>query len=216
MIRIGLLCLALVSTSACSKGNDAPPIEQSYSENFERESLGDDWLATSNAFTLINGALQAKGAHNRPLWLKRALPDNATIELDAWSQSDTGDLKIELYGDGKSYDKDKGAYLSTGYVFVMGGWNNSKSMIARRDEHGVVGKDLVQRTDFKVEVSKRYHWKIVRQGNHIDWFVDDMDTPFLSFDDDAPLTGPGHQHLAIGNWEADNWFDNLTVQSMAQ
>ena len=31
-----------------------------------------------------------------------------------------GDIKVELFGDGSSFAHDKGAYTSTGYVFIMG------------------------------------------------------------------------------------------------
>jgi hypothetical protein len=93
-------------------------------------------------------------------------------------------------------------------VVVMGGWNNSKSIVARLDEHG---KDLVERGAPKIESGKRYHWKIVRRGGRVEWFVNDMTAPFLTLSDDAPLEGPGHGYFAINNWQSDSWFDNLRI-----
>ena len=51
------------------------------------------------------------------------------------SKSPTGDIKLELFGDGESFDPDKGTYVSTGYVFIFGGWQNSLSVICRNNEH---------------------------------------------------------------------------------
>ena len=124
------------------------------------------------------------------------------------SMPQDGDIKVELYGDGRSFDPDKGGYLATGYVAVMGGWKNSKSQIARLDEHG---KDIAARNEPAVEKGKRYHWKLVRKGGRLDWFVDDMTTPFLTLEDPQPLEGAGHEYFAINNWQTDTWFDNLRI-----
>ncbi|HEY8144921.1 MAG TPA: hypothetical protein VIG06_19715 [Kofleriaceae bacterium] len=205
-----LLLLALVA--GCSKkkdeGPEPPPITAAWSDDFERSELGADWRATSDVYQLVNGAVSAQGAVNHPLWLKKKLPRDAAVELDVWSTSPDGDIKVELYGDGHSYDPDGGGYKATGYVAVMGGWKNSKSQIARLDEHG---KDLASRPDPRVEPNKRYHWKLVRKGNRLDWFVDDMQTPFLTLDDPKPLEGAGHEYFSINNWQTDTWFDNLRI-----
>lgn len=207
-----LLAIALL-LSACGKdkadqGPEPPPIDAEWKDDFERSQLGADWRATSSVYQLVNGAVSGQGAFNHPLWLRRKLPRDAEVELDVWSTSPDGDIKVELYGDGRSYDPDKGGYQATGYVAVMGGWQNSKSQIARLDEHG---KDVASRAQPKVEPNKRYHWKFVRRGGKLDWFVDDMTTPFLSLDDPKPLEGAGHEYFAINNWQTDTWFDNLRI-----
>jgi len=209
--RTAILPLTVLAAAGCGKSAPpAPAIEDSFTEGFDRDELGADWLATSHdAYQLSNGSLQAKGGYNHPLWLRRQLPAAAEIELDAWSQSPSGDIKVEIYGDGKSFDPDKGAYLSTGYVLVMGGWNNSKSIIARLDEHG---KDVVERTTPRVEMGRRYHWKIVRDGGLVQWYVDDMATPFLELKDPAPLSGNDHAFFAFNDWESDVGFDNLVIR----
>ena len=45
-------------------------------------------------------------------------------------------MKVEVFGDGSSYDPDGGRYTATGYEVIFGGWYDAKSIIARMDEHG--------------------------------------------------------------------------------
>ncbi len=205
-VRHALLLLLI----AC-KVKEAPPIKEPYADSFERATIGGGYLATGEGYAIAGGALNAKGAKNHPLWLARRLPRDVRVELDAWSTDRRGDIKVEIFGDGRSYDPDGGAYMATGYELVFGGWSNSKSIIARLDEHG---KDLVQRSDLKVAPDKKYHWKIERKGRVIKWFVDDMTKPFLQYDDPQPLDGAGHEYLGFNNWETDTWFDNLVITPM--
>lgn len=212
-----IAAIAGCGTSEPKGPAELPAITAPLSDEFERTELGPEWHATSEVYKLVNGAVSAQGAFNRPLWLRRALPRDAVIELDVWSTSPEGDIKVELYGDGRSFDKDKGSYLSTGYVAVMGGWQNTKSQLARLDEHGA---DLVSRKGPKVEAGRRYHWKFVRRGATLEWYVQQIGADgrpegelalFLSYEDPRPLEGPEHQFFAINNWQTDTWFDNLRI-----
>ena len=65
--------------------------------------------------------------------------------------------------------------MATGYEVIFGGWFNSKSIIARLDEHG---KDMVERTRLKV-VPGKISLAIERVGKKVTWWIDDMQTPFL-------------------------------------
>ena len=197
----------LVALVAC-KVKDPPAIKEPFADKFERDGIGNNYFRTGEGYDVVNGALSAKGAKNHPLWLKRKLPRDVRIEFDTWSTDRRGDIKVEVFGDGRSFDPDGGAYLATGYELIFGGWHNTKSIIARLDEHG---SDIVQRADKRVEPNKRYHWKIERKGKVLSWFVDDMTKPFLKLDDADPLDGPGHEYLGFNNWETDTWFDNLVI-----
>ncbi len=222
-LRLSLVVLLPISAlAACSSKTakksrvEGAPITASFADDFERSNLGDNYFATTENYQLVNGALSAKGAFNHPLWLTKTLPHNVSIEFDCWSNSAAGDIKIEFFGDGKSHaaTKEKVQYKATGYVAIMGGWNNSKSLLARRDEHGKAGEDLIARTAPKVVLGKRYHWKITRLGDTLTWYVDDMKTPFLEFTDARPLTGDAQAYLGFNNWESDTWFDNLSIRAL--
>lgn len=208
-VAAALAASAVLGLAAC-KVREAPPIESSYRDDFERTSLGPDYNKTGSGYQVTGGALNARGAHNHPLWLARRLPaGDLQIDLDVWSNSDAGDIKIEVFGDGRSYDPDGNRYTATGYVIVFGGWHNTKSIIANRDEHGTA---MVSRTQPRVVPGQRYHWRIIRRGAVIEWFIDDLTQPFLRYEDPEPLSGPGHEYFAFANWEADTWFDNLVIR----
>jgi hypothetical protein len=209
-MRVALLSVLLLACGGAAE-KPAPPITDKLVDDFERTELGSDWRITDpENYLLTGGQLHVKGAYNHPAWLRRPMPADATIELDVKSLSPEGDIKLEAWGDGKRHaaSKKKVQYTASGYVFIFGGWNNSKSIIAKRSEHGA---DVVERTDTKVEPGKTYHFKIVRKGGRIDWFIDDMSKPFLTLEDKEPLVGPRHAHFAFSNWESDLWFDNLSI-----
>lgn len=207
-IVLSVVSAAVMGASPGCKVQDPPPITEQWTDDFERQSIGSNYYETGGGYAIEDGALRTKGSYNHPLWLRKRLPRDVLIELDAWSMSPDGDIKVEIFGDGSSHAEHKGQYTSTGYVLIMGGWGNSKSILARGNEHG---RQLEQRTAPKVEVGKRYHWKIRRQGNRVDWWVDDMNEPFLSYEDPSPLEGPGHRYFGFNNWESDSWFDNIVV-----
>lgn len=213
-MRDRIAAATVVATAMAAGGckvKDPPPITTPWTDSFERAELGPSYYATGEGYRLAQGALSAKGAHNHPLWIRAKLPRNVRIEFDCWSTEARGDLKVEVFGDGRSFDPDGGRYTATGYEVIFGGWYNTKSIIARLDEHGT---DMVQRADPKVVPNRHYHWKIERNGKTIRWFVDDMANPFLSYDDPQPLDGPGHEYFAINNWETDTWFDNLVISPL--
>jgi hypothetical protein len=208
MKRLLLLAIVFASATGC-KQPDPPAITERFVDDFNRDQIGANYLATADVYRIKDGALNVSNGFNHPLWLRKKLPRDAVIELDVMSNSPAGDIKIEAWGDGESFATDKvGAYTSSGYDFIHGGWNNSKSILTRMEEHG---HNLNERVEPKVVVGKKYHWKIVKKGGHIEWFVDDMSTPFLTFDDPKPLEGPGHEYLGFDDWQSDLTFDNLSI-----
>ncbi len=206
-ISLGALLLA---SGGCKP--KIPAIVAPFTDNFDRAELGPDWLDTSHVAKLKDGKLNLSNAHNHPVWLRRKLPRNVQIDFDAVSKSPAGDLKVELYGDGESFDPDKGRYDPTSYMIVLGGWHNSKSIISRLGEHDEAVKASFDRVgnDPIVLPGQSYHFTIVRKGGTIDWKINGQ--PYLSWTDPEPLYGNGHEFFAINDWEADVSFDNLSIR----
>jgi hypothetical protein len=202
--------LALAALCGC-KIKDPPPIKDPWTDTYDRDSVGDDYYASGDGYRVVHGALNAKGAHNHPLWLRAKIPRDARIEFETWSTENRGDIKVEVFGDGHSYDPDAGRYTATGYEVIFGGWFNSKSIIARQDEHG---SDVVERALPKVVPNQHYKWRIDRKANQLTWFIDDMTNPFLQYVDQRPLEGMGHDYFGFNNWETDTWFDNLVISPL--
>jgi len=189
-----------------------PPPPGPYSDNFDRAALGEAWNATSpSSVRLENGALTVELLHNRPVWLTRPIPTNARIEFDAWTEDPQGDIKVEAWGDGRSfYGGDlRLQYTATGYVFILGGWRNTQSAIARRTEHT---PDRAVRDGPAVVPGKRHHFTITRRGGAIDWMLDGQ--PFLSLNDASPLEGPQQQYFGFSGWKTKVHFDNLKIEPL--
>jgi hypothetical protein len=201
-----LAATAISAISGC-RAKD-PKISGPFSDTFDRAELGADWNATSPQYRIADGKLSVRNAYNHPAWLRQRLPRDVVIDVDVMSKSPTGDIKIELYGDGESSAHDKGAYTSTGYVLIFGGWHNSLSVLCRMHEHDDGRK--AERSDQRVQPGRTYHWTVTRRGGTIEWKIDGQ--PFLSWTDPEPLAGTGHEYLAINDWESDVSFDNLQIK----
>jgi hypothetical protein len=200
--------LVTAAFGGCRTRDEA--ITGSFVDSFERADLGPAWRDTGGAYRIVGGKLVARDAHNHPAWLRKRLPRDASIELDVRSNSDSGDIKIEIFGDGESFDPDRAGYMSTGYVLIFGGWHNSLSVICRNNEHDDGRK--VTRSDQKVEVGRTYHFAVTRKDGRIDWRIDG--TPFLSWTDPVPLFGTGHEYFAVDDWESEVLFDNLVIRTV--
>lgn len=208
-------------------------VEIPYEDRFEDPgTVAQNYWSTGGHWRTVNGELLSPGVKNNPLWLKARLPRDVVIEFDARSESPEGDIKVELFGDGRNH--------ASGYVLIHGGWNNAISIIARLDEHGraltaleeearrfaqqaglpsadlvdtgVFRRDTRMRVEargFPVERGRTYRWRIERVGSSLSWSIDGK--PFMAFDDPFPLEGPDHDRFGFSSWEAQLYFDNLRI-----
>lgn len=208
-----LVLLSLLSLGACKSveiGDGAAPkskAAQPFSDSFERTDLGENWTrgvgeAGSGKWEIKEGELHGSGLKNDPLWLKKPLPQNARVTFDATALSPEGDLKVEIYGDGKNH--------ASGYVVIMGGWNNSLDVIARLDEHG---KDRLAKKSIRVKPNQTYSFEITREPTGaLVWKVDGK--LVAKYADKSPLKGSKHAYFAFSNWNAPVKFDNLKITAM--
>lgn len=180
-------------------------------------ALGPNWVQIrTSAWRIENGKLCGQGARNHGIWLTKVLPVNARIEFDAVTTSDDGDLKAEVWGDGKSAATGTSYTNATSYLTIFGGWKNSIHAIARLDEHGKdrreipVDKASDDPRQRPVNKGQTYRFKIERtDGRTVRWFIDN--TEMLSLADAQPLVGEGHDHFGFNEWEVKVCFDNVKV-----
>lgn len=192
------LALALLVPAGCKRDEPEGFADIPYSDDFERETLGPHWWPSGGHWTIRDGYAYTTGANNAPLFLKAKLPDDVVVEVDVMSETRDVDSKIELMTDGRTHQ--------SGYIFILGGWDNTISTIARLDEHG---KDRVEKRPTGVQGKKKYRWRIEKQGGDIDWYIDgDL---YLELDDPEPLEGEGHNRLAFSNWQNRIRYDNLRI-----
>lgn len=203
-----VLAVAAILVAACTPQGDPRIAAAGFTDDFEREKLGDLWRRTGGNYRIREGRVFVRGARNKPLWLRKTLPRDVRIEFDVRSDSNAGDIKVELFGDGTSYAKTT-SYTATGYVVIFGGWQNRLNVIARMDEHG---DDRAVGPRFPVQPGKTYRIRIERRGQTLVAWADDHELARLR--DPAPLYGPGHDHFAFNNWQSELHFDNLRIQPL--
>lgn len=216
----GLIVLGVIGTLAAVGLYSAPTAPPSatgrlvFSDDFERSEIGDAYLQGApdrgwekGTWRIEKGQLRAEKIHNAALWLQQPLPKKVRVEFDARAHTDTGDVKCEIFGDGRTHQ--------SGYILIFGGWHNTINAIARQDEHGEDRKEDARCVSRKgerpacVEPGVDYHWTIIRDDDTVRWYLDGA--LFLTYPDADPVQG---RHFAFNNWEAVVTFDNLEIYDL--
>lgn len=207
---------AQAAPKSSGPGAGKPLLSEPFEDTFERAELGPDWSALSPVWKIRSGKLCGKGARNKGIWFARRLPPNVRIEFDAIAEAPDGDLKAEVFGDGQSGATGNSYTNATSYLLILGGWKNSKHVLARLDEHGEdrLEIDVEANADDErarpVEAGQPYRFRIEREdGKTLRWSVNGQE--FFEFSDPEPLLGSGHEYLGFNDWDAPVCFDNLKV-----
>ena len=206
----------LPGEEASAPPSELAPIVKPYVEHFDTPKLSGDWNATSTAWQIEDGRLCGRLVRNHPVWLMRRLPKNARITFTAESDSQSGDLKVEAWGDGRSGATGISYTNATSYLFILGGWKNQLHVLARLDEHGHdrlerrVKDNSTDPREQRVIPGSKYQFQIERNdGKTVNWSVNGV--PMHRFVDTEPLLGPGHEHLGFNDWEVHACFDDLSI-----
>jgi hypothetical protein len=187
-----------------------------WEDNFNRAELGPDWTTLSPGWKIKDGRLCGRGARNKGAWLAKRLPANARIEFEAFAESPEGDLKVELWGDGVSGATSTSYTNATSYLAILGGWKNTKHVLARLNEHGEdrLEIDVDPHSDDErmraIAPGQAYHFKVERaDGKTVQVSVNGA--VYFELADREPLLGAGHEHFGFNDWDAPVCFDNLRV-----
>jgi hypothetical protein len=164
-----------------------------FSDDFERSEPGENWINRSK-WKIEKGELTVSEDHNSGLWLAKPVPQSVRIEFEARSESDEGDIKFEVFCSSQNHQ--------TGYILIMGGWNNSVSIIARLNEHG---DDRIE-IEKKVKKGEKYRFTVFRTDTTLYWFVNNE--LFMSYPEEEPLKGA---YFGFNDWKSKVYFDNLKI-----
>ena len=218
-LGLGLFVVGWAAAVRFSAPEHAPSQDGTlvFEDDFERTEIGEHYRQAEadyksggpGTWTIQNGRLRAENIHNAALWLKTPLPTNVRVEFIARALTDTGDLKCEIFGDGKTHQ--------SGYILINGGWNNRVRGIFRQDEHSkehvkkdrdcpTVGKNRVPRC---VDKGVDQNWTIERYDARVRWYIDGH--LVITYDDAFPLDG---RHFAFNNWKAPTEFDQLRIYDL--
>jgi len=175
-------------------------------ELLKRAHIGEPDLGHTRAQTawrVEGGRLWGAGGHNAALWLRDlTLPAEVRVELSARAETDTGDLKCELFGDGQTHQ--------SGMILINGGWHNKLRVIARRDEHGEDRKEDHRCGPRCAPKGVEQRWVIERRDGVISWYIDGALS--LRWAERAPLLG---RRLAFNHWDAEVSYDDLIVYDLS-
>lgn len=191
-----------IAAVACTKSSDKPAVTLPFSDDFSRGELGPNYYPSGGFWTVKEGYAYTTGANNAPCFVNVDLPKDVVIEVDVMSETPTVDSKIELMTDGRAHQ--------SGYVFILGGWDNKLSVIARLDEHG---KDRKEMGPTRVVGNRNYRWRIEKNGGALKWYLDGE--LYMTYDDPNPLDGDGNNRLAFSNWQNRIRYDNLKIWAYA-
>ena len=199
-MKITIIC-AIVSALLLFSCTKEHKLKTVFEDDFNRAGLGDNYTVQGGDWNISDGQVVSTKAENRNLVLSGfALPQNGVIELTMWSESDGVDVKFNAWGDGLIHDH------GDGYAFILGGWSNRVSIIAKLHEH----EKKRSENKTKLEKGKKYKVRVERIDNKISWFVDGE--LFLKYSDDDPLkTSDGYNRLSFGNWRSSVYFDDLKI-----
>ena len=203
-IRLRLLVVVNALCAACLPGfaDDVPALTSALVDAFSDPQLTERYRDEGGSWRVVDGALRTVGDRNQPLWSNAVLPENVRIEFTSLSSSPAVDMKVEFFGDGVRHE--------SGYIAIVGGWNNTLTVLARLDEHET--SRVSKRTRF--EPGRRYRWRIERSDGHtLKLFVDDELQ--VAYDDKAPLYGPRNNRFAFSGWESEVVFDDLKISPVA-
>jgi len=216
--RSGLFIAALLlttGTASCEKRALPPEATPSpkallvggelvFSDDFNRDEIGENWQTGHPGWTLEQGALHDTNAKNAGIWLQRELPLRTRVEFTARSEplpdgkTFPGDLKCEIFAQTPAHQG--------GSVLINGGWGNRLDVIARLDEHG---DDRLTREAAPVEPSTEYRWAVARADDTVHWFRDGQ--LILSFPDAAPIDG---RYFGFNNWASNAYYDDLAIYAL--
>lgn len=185
-----------------------PQWELAWEENFDGDSLGDDWNPIRGTWTTEDGWLKSGGG---TIVSKRRFPGLQRIVFEVMTNLSATDFREGESATGSPSPSDisplihiSDANTRNGYFMQFGGNYNTRSAVRR-------GNAVVYENHEARIIPEHLHTIIAElDGNHVRLIVDG-DT-ILEFADPAPLIGPDHEQFGIYLYTAAK-FKSIRVYS---
>ena len=168
-----------------------------FSDDFERDQLGDDWKVLVGEWRTEGGKLVGTGGHAE-IVITRKFPGCQRIEFEAMTNAARPcDFSPSIQGAGL------GSARATGYLLQFGGAGNTLNRILRNDQQ--IEDRSVQRF---IEPGKVHHVVAELDGDTVRLVVDGY--TIMEARDYPPLLGPDNETVGLYIY-AETAIDNLKV-----
>jgi len=168
-----------------------------FSDDFERDQLGDDWKVLVGEWRTEGGKLVSTGSHAE-IVITRKFPGCQRLEFEAMTNAARPcDFSPSIQGAGL------GTARATGYLLQFGGAGNTLNRILRNDQQ--IEDRSVQRF---IEPGKVHHVVAELDGDTVRLIVDGY--TIMEARDYPPLLGPGHETVGLYIY-AETAIDNIKV-----
>jgi hypothetical protein len=172
-----------------------------FSDDFERDQLGDDWKVLFGEWHIEAGKLVATGGHAE-IAITKKFPGCQRIEFDAMTNAERPcDFSPSIQGAAR------GTVRDTGYLLQFGGAGNTLNRILRNDQQ--IEDRSVQRF---IEAGKVHHLVAELDGNAIRLTVDGY--IIMEAEDLQPLVGVEHEMVGLYLY-SESVIDNVKVFTSA-
>ncbi len=165
-----------------------------FSDEFEREELGDNWTAFSGKWAIKDGKLTVveSGWEGSEVMCTKKFEGCNRLEYDCMSENPC-DLTAIINAGGYGYE--------SGYFVGFGSNYNSRSKLL------VQGWEMKE-WDAKIEPGKWHHVVAQRDGNVVSQTIDGETV--MTYEDEQPLKGEYHQKIGFYIF-TEGYIDNVKV-----
>ncbi|MCA1808889.1 MAG: DUF4838 domain-containing protein, partial [Lentisphaerae bacterium] len=174
-----------------------------FSDNFEREELGENWEVVDGVWAIVDGCLRGNGtvtsSKGFPGGFQRlefeARTDVQAAALLSDQPAETGVSDISSFIHARS--PAEGKPLRTGYFFQFGGSNNTLNRLRKA---GMMLEEIRENTRL-ITQDKWHRVLIENDAGALRMFVDG-ELVLEHVERDAPLLGEGHDRVGFYGWTA--------------
>jgi len=166
-----------------------------WSDDFARKQLGDDWRVLEGAWSVENGSLVSKGGGR--LVTAREFPGLHKVEFKVSITTGAGKVVSDM--DPIIQSDPKGS----GYLMQFGGYYNTKSSIQR------MGEVVVATEEHKIVPGKVYSVVAEFDGSHLRLIVDGK--TLLEHPEQRPLIGENHERVGFYSYMGNVRIESVKV-----